>query len=268
MNRIVMVSAIVGVTAIAAAAGAYYYTDTHPNAPRMETLSQHMAKVIPASGAASVGMIPPPPPAAPVPGESADAPPQGAPPPGAPPPTSAVEAPPEGFHQPAGPVKLEAAIAGFNPSRDHFVWTMPPGVHAKGPFSAEITVLHDGKKTLSRTVALTAEYPQPGSRPQYPRTVETVRLAPDSGWAGRIAELKGSIDSLRAKSGAGAAEINVASDFKTEIAADQKAAYCGKDGEMPEVRVYLDDGAPLLTPVDISGSALMFKQALTSGCKG
>jgi hypothetical protein len=165
-------------------------------------------------------------------------------------------------------VTLEAAIAGFNPARDHFVWTMPPGVHAKGPFAAEITVLHDGKKTLSRTVALIAEYPEPGSRPQYPRTVETVRLAPDSGWAGRIAELKGSIDSLRAKSGPAGAEINVSSEFKTEIAAEQRAGYCGKDGEMPDVRVYLDDGSPLLTPVDITGSALMFRQALSSGCKG
>jgi hypothetical protein len=230
----------------------------------METLSQHMAKVIPAGAAASMGIIPPPPPGAA---------PAGGPPPGGPPPESAnaspgsADAPPEGFRRPTEPVTLEAAISGFNPARDHFVWTMPPGVHAKGPFAAEITVLHDGRKTMSRTVALVAEYPQPGSRPQYPRTVETVRLAPDSGWAGRIAELKGAIDSLRAKSGPAAAEINVSSDFRTEIAAEQRAGYCDKDGEMPDVRVYLDDGSPLLTPVDISGSALMFRQALASGCR-
>lgn len=263
MNRMIIVGIVVGVTAVAAAGGAYYYTAKHPNAPRAESLGGGVAALLPAAPKASDGPPPPPP-----------GPPSGDPPPGAPPPEGAVmapasaDAPPEGFHRPTGPVTLEAAIAAFNPAKDHFVWTMPPGVHAKGPFSAEITVLHAGKKTLSRTVALIAEYPEPGSRPQYPRTVETVRLAPDSGWAGRIAELKGSVDSLRAKSGPAAAEINVSSDFKTEIAADQRAGYCGVGGEMPDVRVYLDDGSPLLTPVDISGSALMFKQALVSGCKG
>lgn len=260
MNRMLIVGLIVGATIVTAAGGAYYYTATHPDAPRSDVLLGGPKLLAPASADGAAALPPPP-----------DAAPPGPPPPGGAPPDAAAASdpltPPADFRKSMDPVTLEAAIAAFNPAKDHFVWTMPPGIHAKGPFSAEITVLHDGKKTLSRSVSFTAEYPEPGSRPQYPRTVETVRLAPDAGWPGRVAELKGAIDGLRAKHGPAGAEINVNSDFKTEISADTKAAYCAKDGDMPTVRVYLDDGAPLLTPVDITGSALMFQQALASGCR-
>jgi hypothetical protein len=259
MNRMLIVGLIVGVTTVGAAAGAYYYTDTHPNAPSAQSIA--------AQGA---GAPPPEAPVAPLPGLSDAPPPESLTGPNVAPASLGGDGgPPANFQRPGGPVTLEAAISSFDPASQHLVWIMPPGVRARGPFTAEIIVKHDGQAQISRTLTMTAEFPEPGSRVEYARSAQAVRLTPGADWAPAMTELKAAIARLRAQHGPTGAEISVNSDFKTEIRAEDKPDFCGPGAELPPTKAYLDTGAPLMTQIDISGPAqLSFRTALLSGCRG
>jgi hypothetical protein len=160
-------------------------------------------------------------------------------------------------------------IGAFDYKTQHFIWVLPPGIHAKGPFVAEVNVQHAGEPAFKTFIPLTAEFPAPGSRPEYPRSAEIVRLSADATWPKHLADIKQVADGLIAKYGAGGNELNVSSSLKTDIGAEVRQGYC-VDDTMPEVRVFVEqDGATpsTLKRIDIAGAAEILKAAVLSGCK-
>jgi hypothetical protein len=171
------------------------------------------------------------------------------------------------------PIEAQAsfadAIGAFDYRTQHFIWVLPPGVHARGPFVADVHVQHAGEPTFDASIPLTAEFPTPGSRPEYPRSAEIVRLSADATWPKHLADIKQAADGLIAKYGPGGNELTVSTGLKTDIGADVRQGYC-IDDTMPEVRIFVeqDGGEPsTLKRIDIAGAAAILKAAVLSGCK-
>jgi hypothetical protein len=161
------------------------------------------------------------------------------------------------------------ALNSFDYRTQHFIWVLPPGIHAKGPFVADAHIAHAGEPTFDASIPLTAEFPTPGSRPEYPRSAEIVRLSADATWPKHLADIKAAADALVAKYGPGDNELTVSTDLKTEIGAEVRQGYC-VDGAMPDVRVFIeqDGGEPsTLKRVDIAAAAPILKAAVLAGCK-
>lgn len=161
------------------------------------------------------------------------------------------------------------AIGAFDYRTQHFIWVLPPGIHAKGPFTADVVVRHDGAVKHQEAIPLTADFPAPGSRPEYPRSAEIVRLSADPTWPGRLAGLKGIVDGLVAQYGPGGGEVRISTSLKTEIAPEVRQGYC-VDDTMPETRIFVEDGGAqpsMLKRVDIANAASILKAAILSGCK-
>ena len=160
-------------------------------------------------------------------------------------------------------------IGAFDYKTQHFIWVLPPGIHAKGPFTADVVITHSGETKHQDSIPLTAEFPTPGSRPEYPRSAEIIRLAADDAWPKHLADIKGVVDGLDAEFGPGGSELSVSTSLKTEISAEVRQSYC-VDDTMPDVRVFLEQSGSepaLLKRIDIAAAAPILKAAVLSGCK-
>jgi hypothetical protein len=160
-------------------------------------------------------------------------------------------------------------IGAFDYRTQHFIWVLPPGIHAKGPFVADVVIKHGGETRHQESIPLTAEFPTPGSRPEYPRSAEIVRLSADATWPKHLVDIKGIVDGLIAQYGPGGGELDVSTNLKTDIGAEVRQGYC-VDDTMPEVRMFVeqDGGEPsTLKRIDIAGAAAILKAAVLSGCK-
>ena len=232
-GRIIVVGLIVAGVALGGGAAAYYYTSKQAAAPAASAL----AAPAPTPTAADLDRL-----------------------------AAAVAAMPK----PTDPeASFAETIGAFDYKTQHFVWVLPPGIHAKGPFTADVVIKHGGEIKHQESVPLTAEFPAPGSRPEYPRSAEIIRLAADDAWPKHLADIKSEVDGLIAQYGPGGGELIVSTSLKTEIGADVRQSYCVED-LMPEVRVFLEQsgGDPaVLKRIDIAGAAPILKAAVLAGCK-
>lgn len=179
--------------------------------------------------------------------------------PSAAPPPAATTAPSE--------LTFEDAVATFDATTQHLVWVLPPGVIAQGPFTAQVVVKADGAVALDKTIPLTAEKPAAGSRPEYPAGSEVLRLSTDASYPEHLKEIRGVMEGITAKLGAGHGELAVSSDFKTEIAEDYRKQYC-TEGMMPPAAIYLEQGDPArLQKLPIGGAADILQSTLLAACK-
>ena len=232
-GRIIVVGLIVAAVALAGGAAAYFYTSKEEAAPANPALAAAIASPSAADLdrlAATVAAMPKP------------------------------NAPEASFAE---------TIGAFDYKTQHFIWILPPGIHAKGPFTADVVIKHGGEIKHQESIPLTAEFPTPGSRPEYPRSAEIIRLAADDAWPRHLADIKGVVDGLIAQYGPGGGELSVSSSLKTEISAEVRQSYC-VDNTMPEVRVFLEQsgGEPaLLKRIDIAAAAPILKAAVLAGCK-
>jgi hypothetical protein len=166
-------------------------------------------------------------------------------------------------------VSFADTIGAFDYKTQHFIWVLPPGIHARGPFVADVVIKHGGETKHEETIPLKAEFPTPGSRPEYPRSAEIIRLSADDGWPEHLDEIKSLVDDLTAQYGPGGGELDVTTSLKTDIGPEVRQGYC-VDDTMPEVRVFIeqDGGDPsTLKRIDIADAAPILKAAVLSGCK-
>lgn len=239
MNRIGAVLGIMAVVLAGAGGGAYWWTAEHPT-PKF---------------------VPPPPPTV-APGQFSAA--------MEAEPASATPSAPDLARAAAAeePLTIANTLGTFDYKSQHLVFVLPPGITPKGPYSAEVTIKGDGKVEYEKSIALKADFPVPGSKPQYPRSARIVRLSADQTWPTHYAAITGAVDGVKTKYGPGKGELTVFADVKTEIDADWKDTYCTGDDSLPDIRVFLEKGEPAqLYRVDISGSEDILKTAMLSGCK-
>jgi len=240
VSRMLVVLVIVLGVAFGVGGFAYWYTSKHPEI-LAETPSSHPPGPPPPTTPQAAALIP----AADVAGD--DAPPA--------PPSFAKEA----------PMAFSDAIKAFSYKSEHIVWVLPPGMHAKGPFNADVTVKHGDDVVFHQSIPLVADYPAPGSKAQYPRSAEIVRLSADDSWPKEYSDILAAMADTKAKFGGGA--VNITSGFQLNFDPETKANFCSS-GSMPDVRVFLEDAnAPLLKPLDIAGAAPLLAQAMFTGCK-
>jgi hypothetical protein len=159
------------------------------------------------------------------------------------------------------PESFEEAIAALDYKTQHVIWVLPPGIHASGPFVADVEIKHDGVKRYELEIPLTADFPASGSRPEFPAGAEILRLSADATWTSRLAEVKDVVDKLKAEHGPGGGELNISSNIKTEIGAEVRKAYC-EDDKMPDIGIFLEQGEPAkLYPLSIGATAPILKAA-------
>lgn len=163
------------------------------------------------------------------------------------------------------PLPFGEVIKGFSYKTDHVVWVLPPGIHAKGPFNADVSLKHGDDTVFHQTIPLTADFPTPGSKAQYPRSAEIVRLTADDTWPKHYADVMAAVGDAKTKFGGG--ELDITSSFTLNFDPEMKANYC-MSGAMPDVRIFLEDAeTPILKPLDLTQAAPIVAKAMFAGCK-
>lgn len=156
--------------------------------------------------------------------------------------------------------------AAYDPSRQRFVWVLPPGIHGKGPWEFRAIVKHKGEVKLQTALPLKPELLPPGSRPEYPAGHEIIRLASDGDWNKLTSEINQTVNDLIARHGRGDGEVLMQNDLKVSIDPGHRKAYC-VDGVAPEIHAYVEEqGAPGLVQLDVAGMAPMFKAVVKEAC--
>lgn len=167
---------------------------------------------------------------------------------------------------PPSDLTFEDAVAKFDATTQHLVWVLPPGVIAKGPFNAQVVLKADGVTALDTTIPLTAEKPAAGSRPEYPAGAEVLRLSTDATYPERLKEIQGVMDGIKSKLGPGHGELNISSDFKTEIADNVRQEYC-VEKKIPPIAIYLEQGNPsTLQKLPIGGGEGILQATILAAC--
>lgn len=175
-----------------------------------------------------------------------------------PPPSTAAQSPSD--------LTFEDAVAKFDAATQHLVWVLPPGVIAQGPFSAQVVIKADGAVALDKTIPLTAEKPAAGSRPEYPAGAEVLRLSTDATYPQHLKEIQDAMEGIKAKLGPGHGELNISSNFKTEIAEDFRKQYCTEQ-QIPPIAIYLEQGDPsTLQPLPIGGAEAILRSTILGAC--
>lgn len=167
---------------------------------------------------------------------------------------------------PADTSPAASIAAAYDPSKQRFVWVLPPGIHGKGPWEFKAIVKHKGEVKLETALPLKPEMLTPGSRPEYPAGHEIIRLASDGDWNKLTADINQTVNDLIAKHGRGDGEVVMQNDLKVSIDPDHRKTYC-VDSVAPEIHAYVEEqGAEKLVQLDVAGMAPMFQAVVKDAC--
>ncbi len=161
---------------------------------------------------------------------------------------------------------FETVAAQFDPSRQHFVWVLPPGIHGKAPWDLAAVVKLRGEPRFETTLSLKAELLTPGTRAEYPDGYEIVRLTNDGRWTERTAELDRVIQSLIAEHGRGHGSLEMTNDLNITIDPGYRQTYC-VGNTPPDLRVYIEEnGKADLIRLDVEAMAGVIQAAAKEAC--
>lgn len=235
LRGLIVVAIVLGVTAVAGGA-TYYFTDKYGSP------DDAIAKMIPQGlGAPQSPAVPPVPR------------PQDLPAPGAP--ATVVG---------AADASLNVAdvLNTFDYQNQHLIWVLPPGIHAEGPYQANITITVGDKTAYESSLPLTASRPEANAA--FPAGSDVVRLSADVDWVKQRDEIKTRVAAFQAAKQHG--DVEITSDFKTKIDETYRRQYC-MQGNKIVVDLYLEDRAQL-RKVDITDAMpILQRTILTGGCK-
>lgn len=240
MNRGFIVIAIVLGVAATGGGAAYYLTDRYgsPDGLIVETGLMPIG-----FGADERGGAPPPPP--------------GPPPPGAP--EAAAE---------AASVDVGATLGAFDHTTQSLVWVLPPGVHAEGPFTASVTVAHNGQVKHESRLALASSRLEAGARPEFPAGSDVVQLSATDAWPIERDRIIATVEQLKAAHGPGGGELEISTDFKATIDESHRRKYCIEGEDLP-IAMFIAEGQPTaLMKVEMGDSEMILRRTiLLGGCK-
>lgn len=167
---------------------------------------------------------------------------------------------------PAGTDPAGSIAAAYDPSKQRFVWVLPPGIHGKGPWEFKAIVKHKGEVKLETALPLKPEMLPPGSRPEYPAGYEIIRLASDGDWQKVTSDINNTVNDLIAKHGRGGGEVIMQNDLKVSVDPSHRKTYC-VDSVAPEIHAYVEEqGAEKLVQLDVAGMAPMFRAVVKEAC--
>ncbi len=165
-----------------------------------------------------------------------------------------------------GATPASSLAAAYDPSKQRFVWVLPPGIHGKGPWEFKATVKHKGEVKLETALPLKPEMLPAGSRPEYPAGYEIIRLASDGDWGKLTSDINQTVNDLIAKHGRGDGEVVMQNDLKVSIDPGHRNTYC-VDGAAPDIQAYVEDlEASKLVQLDVAGMAPMFQAVVKEAC--
>lgn len=161
-----------------------------------------------------------------------------------------------------------AAIAmQFDPSKQHMVWVLPPGVHGKGPWDLRSVVKHLDEVKFETTVPLRAEIKPGGSRAEYPPGYEIIRLTDDGTWKQHTAEIDKVIADLIAQYGRGQGSLDMTNDLNLAIDPAYKKTYC-VENKPADLRFYLEEeGVADLVRLDVAEMSGIIQIAVKKACQ-
>jgi len=163
-------------------------------------------------------------------------------------------------------LNMGQAIQQFDPTANHFIWALPPGVHGVGPWAINVEVKHKGEVTYKTSIALKAEIIKPGDHFQPPAGYEAIRLSDAGEWKPKMAEVQKQIQDVIAKHGRGNGELILQNGLHTTLDAEGKKFYC-TEKKAPQVRLLFEETAKKKISVVEPGSMKMIaEKAILNNC--
>ncbi len=185
------------------------------------------------------------------------------------PPAQVTPAPAPQQQPPTGDDVLDftSIAANFNPDAQRFIWVLPPGVHGEGPWGFTVQVRHKGEVKYEGELPLSAQKSAGGSRPEFPKGYEVIRLTGDGRWSEQTAELDKVILALIEQHGRGDGEVEFNNKLNLTLDPEVKKLYC-TDGKAADIRLFVEEDGKdeLISMLDV-GSDVFARVAVMQACK-
>lgn len=162
-------------------------------------------------------------------------------------------------------VPLAAIASQFDPSKQQFVWVLPPGIHGIGPWDMIAVVKLRGEPKFETTLPLKAEIAPAGARPEYPAGYEIVRLTGGDGWTDRTAQIDKVIQDLVAEHGRGLGELEMRNELHVSVDPAYRAQHCAAESK-PDIRVYVDEAGQPLIGLNHPSITAMIAEVVRQAC--
>ena len=163
-------------------------------------------------------------------------------------------------------LNMGQVIQQFDPTANHFIWALPPGVHGAGPWAINVEVKHKGEVTYKTSIPLKAEIIKPGDNFKPPAGYEAIRLSDAGEWKPKMAEVQKQIQDVIAKYGHGDGELVLQNGLHTTLDAEGKKLYCAEK-KAPQVRLMFEETAKKkISMVEPGSMKMIADKAILNHC--